>query len=405
MQPVDDSSEPFRFEYDSGVIRYGDGIVAKLEEELERQGFDSSLVVSGTTVGTTPDVVEPVKQGLGDRLGDVFARTTPEKLLDTAYDGLDAMNEADADVLVALGGGSSLDVAKVISTLSAVDQSREAVGETFESKATIPVPDAPLTPIIAIPTTLAGADLSTGAGINANPSASGLVDEPVSGGVSDPRLMPTALFYDPELFATTPQKLLAASAMNGFDKGIETLYAKTATPITDGTATRGLELLQSSLPKLQEDESALGRAVRGIILVQYGIARPGATTLGLIHAFGHALTAHSEIQQGAAHAIVAPHVLEYQFSEADCRRSLIADALGVETSSSASDTAEGIVTSVANIRDALELPSRLRSVDDLDQEMIPTLAETTFDDRLTGNTPSGVEPTVEDLEQILRESW
>lgn len=431
MQPADDSNDPFRFEYDPGVIRYGDGVIADLEDELAKHEFRSALVVSGTTVGTTPEVIEPVKRGLGDRLGGVFARTTPKKLLDTAYDGLDAMRETDSDVLVSLGGGSSLDAAKVISVLSAVDQPREAVGERFESEGTIPVPDASLTPIVAVPTTLAGADLSTGAGVNAGPSVSGLVDEPVSGGVSDPRLMPTAVFYDPELFATTPRELLAASAMNGFDKGIETLYAKTATPITDSTATRGLELLQSSLPELgpnegtkrddpnrtsessdeasemneESDGSALGRAVRGIILVQYGIARPGTTTLGLIHAFGHALTTHSEIQQGAAHAIMAPHALEYQFAHADCRRSRIADALGVGSDDSQSQMGEAVVTAVTNLRDALGLPSRLRSVDDLDRANIPTLAATTFDDSLVGNTPDGVDPTVEELEQILREAW
>jgi hypothetical protein len=70
-------------------------------------------------------------------------------------------------------------------------------------------------------------------------STSGPVAEPASGGISDPQLMPQSVSYDPELFATTPKPILAASAMNGFDKGLETVYARNATPITDARPLGG----------------------------------------------------------------------------------------------------------------------------------------------------------------------
>ncbi|ADQ69231.1 alcohol dehydrogenase, class IV [Halogeometricum borinquense DSM 11551] len=396
-------SDRFRFEYNPGVLQYGAGCVDSLSAELERLGSERALVVSGSTVGTTPAVIEPVTDGLGTKLAGVFAETTPEKRLQTAYDGLEAMEEADADVLVSLGGGSSLDVAKVISVLAADDRDPQAVGAEFGETGTISVPSGSVTPIVVVPTTLAGADLSTVAGVTASPE-SGLVERPVSGGISDPRLMPRATFYDPVLFATTPKQILAASAMNGFDKGIETIYARNATPITDATAVRGLKLLEGGLRQLNEQsvsEKALEPVAQGLLLVQYGISRPGETTLSIIHAFGHALTRSSAVQQGAMHGIIAPHVLSYLFENVAGRRELLAEALCSDVSASAED----IVASVEWVRDALSLPSRLRDVDGPDPAAFPDVAESVLADPFMANAPSGLDPTSEEIADVLRDAY
>jgi len=401
-----DNRDPFRFEYDPGTITYGRDCVADLGAELGRQGLDRALVVCGRTVGSTPDVIDPVKEGLGDRLVGVFDQTTPAKRLSTAFEGTGRMRESDADALVALGGGSSLDVAKVMSVAAASD--REAIAAEFAETGTIPIPENDPTPVVAVPTTLAGADLSILAGVTAAPD-SRLVDEPVGGGIADRRLMPAALFYDPALFATTPRSILAASAMNGFDKGIETLYARTTTPMTDATASRGLELLAEGLPTLAAEDPGdwdLPAILQGIVLVQYGISRPDGTTLSLIHAFGHGLTAHSEIQQGAAHAVVAPHALAALFEQVDGRRRLLAASLGVPTAGRSDDwIAERVVGTVADLRDDLDLPARLRDVPDVDRSTLASIAETTAADSLLANVPEGFEASEEQLRDVLDAAW
>lgn len=240
------------------------------------------------------------------------------------------------------------------------------------------------------------------AGVTATPK-SGL-DEAVSGGISDPRLMPRAIFYDPALFATTPKRILAASAMNGFDKGLETIYARNATPITDATAARGLSLLEGSLKELGEQsisEEILEPIVEGLLLVQYGISRRDGTTLSIIHAFGHGLTRTYDVQQGAAHGIVAPHVLSYLFENADGRRELLAEALVGDGSAAA----EEIVESVERIRDALDLPSRLRDVDGPEPSAFPDVAESILTDSFMENRPRDFDPTVSDIEEVLRNAY
>jgi len=401
-----DGDDSFRFEYDPAVLRYGVDAVAELGDELDAQGFERALVVCGSTVGNTPAVIDPVREGLGDRLGDVFAETTPAKTLSTAYDALEAMERADADVLVSLGGGSSLDVAKVTSVLAADDREPAAVGRELAETGTVSIPDGMLAPIVAVPTTLAGADLSMVAGVTASPDEErGLVDQQVSGGVGDPRLMPRAVVYDPTLVATTPERILAGSAMNGFDKGIETLYAGNATPVTDATAARGLGLMREGLLRLGEDgvdADALKPVLKGLVLVQYGISRPGEGTLSLIHAFGHGLTRTYGVQQGDAHAVVAPHVLRYLFEKVEGRRDLLADALGAED---AKDTGAAVVERVAAVRDALDLPTRLRDVDGPDREELSNVAEDVLADSFVANGPANLDPTAEEIERVLDEAW
>jgi alcohol dehydrogenase class IV len=391
----------FRFEYAPGTIRYGEACVAGLADELDALDAERALVVTGRTVGQSADVMDPVETGLGETHVETFAETTPEKRLGTAFDGADRVEDVDADALVAVGGGSSLDIAKIIAVVAASDQSYDEIRTTFEESGSIAAPEGELLPIVAVPTTLAGADLSMIGGITARN------DGLIRGGVYDERLMPDALFYDPELFRTTPHGVLCASAMNGFDKAIETLYANTATPITDGTAVRALAHLGDGLPALGEgdrDDETMHDVVVGTILAQYGCSRPDGLTLSLIHAFGHGIARGYDVQQGDAHGIIAPHALRYLFEEVDGSRELLAEGLGVEAATR-EGMAEGIVESVIEVRDALGLSTRLRDINDMDESDLPDIARNVHDDGLMPYCPEGLNPTVDELEGVLREAW
>lgn len=393
---------PWRFEYEPATIRFGEGSAAGLSEELDGLGLERALVVSGRTVGTTDAVVEPVRAGLGDRFGAMFAETTAEKRLSTAVAAAERYVETGADCIVGLGGGSSLDLAKMAAIAVGSDRSPAALGSALAETGTLPVPGE-VPPLIAIPTTLAGADLSSGGGVSAS-AEEGLVGASTGGAVWDPSLMPAAIVADPSLVATTPRAILAPSAMNGFDKGIEALYAPTATPITDGTAANGLSLLVDGLPALGEapvTADQLNPIVRGVLLVQYGMSRPGSSTLSLIHAFGHILSAAGP-HQGTTHSVVAPHVLRYVFEGSGGPRPILAAALGV---GGADDEGEAVVRAVADVRDAMGLPSRLRDLDGIQQDDLPNLAAEVLTDDLAGNVPPGVDPDPADMEAVLEAAW
>jgi alcohol dehydrogenase len=388
-----ESGRPFRFAYEPPVIRHGAGSAGDLGGELGAVGYDRALVVCGATVGSRSAVLDPVREGLGERLAGVFDETTPEKRLGTAIACAKRAREADVDVLVGLGGASSLDVARVASALVGTDQSPAALGEQLAATATLPVP-AETTPVVAVPTTLAGGSLSMLAGVSADP-ASGLVDRPVDGGVGDPALMPEIVVFDPELVATTPRPVLAGSAMNGFTKGVEALYASTRTPVTDATATEGLTLLSGALRSVGASEPSvadLDAALRGVMLAQYGVSRPSGTMFSVVHALGHALRIHTNTQLGVAHAVVAPESLAWLFDEVEGRRRLLADALGVDPGGD--DTAEAVVAAVREIRDGLGLPAQLREVDGIERSMLDGVAEMAADSFLrTVDAPSSADAT------------
>ena len=403
MLPIADT---FEYDYQGCEILYGRGRIDDIGAYLGDQGLDDALVVCGSNVGANEDLMTPIRNGLGDRLAGVFDGTTPAKRVETAFDLLDARAEVGADVLVAVGGGSSLDVARQATVLDADGRDLGTLRADAETGPEALGPLAPHTdpsiPFVVIPTTFAGADVSTGGSLEVLDADASPTGQPLT--VSGSGAMPIADLADPALFETTPQSALAGSAMNGFNKGIETPYAADATPVSDAAAIHGLRLLSDALPRVAGDrpggEDATDRAVVGALLVQLD------RKISVIHAFGHGFARRYDVQQGDVHAIVAPHVLAYLFDEIDASRRALAAGLGVETEGRDDDAiAEDVVEAVAAVRDALPAPSRLRELPEADEDDFPAIAEFIAADWSMERAPEGLDATTEAIEGVLRAAW
>ncbi|WP_277555514.1 iron-containing alcohol dehydrogenase family protein [Halobaculum limi] len=390
---------PFAFDYDPGAIHYGRGCIADIGDALADRGLDTALIVCGSSVGGNADLMDAVEAGLGDRLVEVFAGTTPEKRLREAARAVERADDLGVDAFVPVGGGSSLDVATVAAVLRARGLSLEDARAEVRDTGGIATPDDPasLTPLVPVPTTLAGADLSVIAGISAEIDDGEGGTEVVSSGVGGTALMPTALFYDPALFETTPAGVLAGSAMNGFDKAIESLYSCNRTAVTDATATRAIRLLADGLPAMTDDETAMDRAVAGIVLAQYGISRPGEMTINVVHAYGHGLRDAFGIQQGLAHATVAPHAIR-AMADAGVDLSILSSAFEV-------DSVEDAVTELERVRDELGLPARLSEVEGVDEAGLDEAARVTAEDSLLAYGPDGYDLSEADARAVLDDAF
>lgn len=399
MLPIADR---FDSEYDGCDVLYGRGRAADLGDYLADRGVDGALVVCGSNVGANDALMDPIRAGLGDRHAGTFDGTTPEKRAETAFDLLEAAATADADALVAVGGGSSLDVARQASVIAADGRDLAALeSEAREGSIDPPTAD-PAFPVVAIPTTFAGADLSAGGSLEVLSADASPTGQPltVSGSV-----MPVADLLDPDLFETTPRSVLAGSAMNGFDKGIETVYARDASPVSDATAVHGIRLLSGSLPVVAGDRAgdaaaAMDRAVAGTLLVQID------RKISVVHAFGHGFARRYDVQQGAIHAVVVPHVLAYLFEEVDAGRRALAAGLGIDAEGRDDDAvAEAVVDAVAGVRDALPVPNRLRDVDAVREDDLPAVAEFIAEDPPMERAPAGIDASPERIEGVLRGAW
>ena len=260
-------TEPFAFDYSPAEIRYGRGAVGELESLLAAHDRSRALVVCGSNTGANRALMDPIEAGLGDAHAGTFDGTTPEKRLREAVALADRARAVDADAFVPVGGGSSLDVATVAAVLLADDRDEATAREQVRETGGLAAPAGERPALVPVPTTLAGADLSSIAGISVATD-----DGVVASGVGDPGLMPEAVVYDPASFETTPQSVLAGSAFNGLNKAVESTYTASRTPVTDATARRALAYLGDALPSLFDgdgyDTAALDRAVAGVILAQ-----------------------------------------------------------------------------------------------------------------------------------------
>jgi len=396
MLPVTDA---FRFDYFGSDVVYGRGAIADLGGYLAERDLTDALVVCGPHVGANDALMAPLRRGLGDRLVGTFAETTPAKTAETVFDGIAVMRDREPDVLVGVGGGSSLDVARQMSAFAADGRPLSAFrAAAREGRADPPKPSASQVPVVVVPTTFAGADISDSGSIRFLEPAESPTGQPfrVHGSTT-----PVAMVYDPDLFETTPDGALARSAMNGFDKPLETVYARTATPHTDATAVHALRHLRAGYRGLAAgDPAAMDRAVVGMILAQF------RRQISVIHALGHAFSARYPVQQGLLHAVLAPHVLRYLLGEIDARRELLALGLGVDaTALDDAELAGAIVDSVVEVRDSFDLPTRLREVEAVDPADFPALARFAVDDYVMALAPRDLDPTVEAFVGVLEAAW
>ena len=396
-------ADAFDHEHRGCELLFGRGRVADLGDRLAAEGLDRALVVCGSNVGANDDLMDPIREGLGERHAGTFDGTTPGKRIEEATAALEAAQEVDADVLVGVGGGSSLDVARQAPLLAADDRSvadlRKEPDETGSVEGFTADPDLAT---VVIPTTFAGADVSTGGSLELFAADESPTGQPITVSGS---AWPVLDVLDPALFETTPTSVLAGSAMNGFNKGIETPYAADASPASDAPAIHGLRFLADALPKVAGDggeatPEAMERAVAGIALVQLD------RKVSVVHAFGHGFARRYDVQQGDVHAVVVPHVLAYLFAEVDGARRALAEGLGVDHAGRDDEAvAADVVSAVTEVRDALDVPRRARDLPGADESDIPAIAAFIADDPPMERAPAGLDGSAERIEEALREAW
>lgn len=398
MVPV---PEPFEYTHRGCDLVYGRGCIDRLAGYLAGKDLERAMVVCGSNVGSNDELMGMIEEALAGKLARVFDETTPEKRIQTVFAGIEAADEATVDVVVGLGGGSSLDVARQISVFANDDRSLADVREeASEGEVEPPTADAAneRLPVVVVPTTLAGADLSGGGSVEVLAADEAPTAYPVRAGGS---VTPVADFVDPVLFETTPVTVLEGSAMNGFNKGLETVYARDAHLVSDATAIHSLRLLAGALPAIRSfDTDVVDRAVAGTLLGQLN------RKVSVIHAFGHGFSRLYDVQQGVVHAVVTPDILDYIFETVDANRRVLAESFGTDTAGKSDGwVADAVVGEITAMLDQFDLPTRLRDVPETREEDLPEIAEFIHDDSPMSRTPAGLDPDPGEIEAVLREAW
>lgn len=255
-------------------VEFGAGSIGNLPREIDALGLRRVLVLS--TPGQH-DLAQRVEYSLGDRAVGVHARARMHVPIEVAREARETATKLDADGCVAVGGGSTIGLGKAIALESDL-------------------------PIIAVPTTYAGSEMTP---------VWGLTDNGQKRTGTDPRVLPRSVVYDPELTRSLPVDTSVVSGMNALAHAVEALYAPDASPIISLMAEEGARALAHALPAMSanpSDMDARSEALHGAWLCG---ACLGATTMSLHHKLCHLLGGTFGLPHAETHTVVLPHVLAH----------------------------------------------------------------------------------------------
>lgn len=366
---------------------FGAGSRAVLADEIKKRGFKKAFVVTDNDLvkfGVAGQVTSVLKNaGIPFQ---VFSDVKQNPTVNQVKAGGIEFTASGADVIVAIGGGSSIDTAKAIGIIATNPEftnvvSLEGVADTKNKSI----------PIIAIPTTAGtAAEVTINYVITDEENIKKMV-------CVDPNAIPILSVVDAELMLTMPSGLTAATGMDALTHAIEGYITKGAWEMSDMFELKAIEMIAKYLPEAVENPSNV-EARNGMAVAQY-IAGMGFSNvgLGLVHGMAHPLGAHFDIPHGVANALLLPIVMKYNSTSCIDKYGDIAKAMGVKTFGySKIEVAHAAVDAVKTLALKVGIPERLRDLN-VTEESLEKLALSAFNDICTPGNPR--EPT---LVEILR---
>jgi alcohol dehydrogenase class IV len=289
---------PFTYIARPARVLFGAGTLQQLPAEVDRLGARKAIVLS------TPEQrasAQQVADLLGARAAGIFDRAVMHVPIETAREAREVARRLGADCAVAIGGGSTTGLGKAIALDSGL-------------------------PILAIPTTYAGSEMTP---------IYGITEAGLKKTGKDARVLPRTVIYDPELTLGLPLVMSVTSGINAIAHAAEGLYAVDGNPIMDLMAQEGIAALGRALPAITKnprDVEARGDALYGAWLCGTVLGNVG---MALHHKLCHTLGGSFNLPHAETHTVVLPHALAYNAAAAPQAMERIARALGAQSAARA----------------------------------------------------------------------
>ncbi|SHJ05642.1 iron-containing alcohol dehydrogenase [Desulfofundulus thermosubterraneus] len=376
----------------AGTIITGRGSLGRIAGEVKNLGATKILLVTDPVLLKT-GLVDKVKEALaptGLEIG-LFSEVEPEPRLQVVTKCQEAIKEGGYDLLVAVGGGSSMDVAKAASIL----MTNPGTIKDYLGVNLVPNPGIP---VIAVPTT-------AGTGSEVTPIAIlSDVDEQLKKGVVSPYLLPKVAIVDPELTVTMPPHITAATGMDALTHAVEAYISVNATTITDTLALEAIRLIARHLRTAvangehmeARENMAMASLLAGIAFANAGVAA--------VHALAYPLGAQFHIPHGVANAVLLPYVMESNLLGALPRFKIMALAMGEKVEELPDrEAADKFIEAIKQLSTDIRIPLHLRDLG-VTAEAIPDMAEGAIKvTRLLANNPRKL--TVDDIREIYERAF
>jgi alcohol dehydrogenase len=374
-------------------VLFGNGAAKETGSYLEEFDVERPLVITDENVRSA-GVLDPVLDSIEAVVGDyaVFDGVVPDPTDAVVHDAADAFDATDADGLVGVGGGSSIDTAKAASIVASNG------GHILEYEGSGNVAKDP-PPTIYMPTT-SGSGSEVGNWCIVRDSGTDIKEE-----IGDVGLLADLAVIDPSLTASAPAPVKAHTGLDVLAHAVEAFVSINAQSQTSALAIDSIEKVGRFLPRAVEyrdgDDEALSKMARASS--QAGMAFNGAG-LGAVHAISHQIGGQFGVSHGLVNAILLPYVMEYNLQLVPDEMVTIAEALGENVDSDAPARREGYkaVRAARKLADSVRIPETLAETD-VDPASFPELAADAMDDgSLTGN-PRATHQT--DIEGILQRAY
>ena len=373
------------------VSYFGPGARKELPGVVARLGFKKALVVTDKGLmkfGVAKQVTDVLDEAHIPY--DIYDEVKANPTVTNVKDGVKALKAAQADFIIALGGGSSMDTAKGIGIVSNNPEFSDVVsleGVADTKKKTVP--------IIALPTTAGTAAETT---INYV-----IIDESKQKKMVcvDPNDIPIVAIVDAELMYSLPKSLTASTGMDAMTHAIEGLITKAAWELSDMFEIKAIEMIHRYLPiAVEEPTNPIGRD--GMAVAQYvaGMAFSNVG-LGVDHSMAHPMSALHDVPHGVACAILLPTVMRFNAPAALDKYVDIAKAIGVyKEGMTKEEAAEAACNEIEALSRKVGIPQHLSDLGIYEKD-IDALADQAFADVCTPGNPREV--TRDDIVQLYRQ--
>lgn len=383
--------------------------LSQLGTEVKRQNAQRAFVVCGRTVATKTNLLDRLREQLGPRFAGVFDTMDKDSTWPAVERGTAAARAADADLLIAVGGGSVIVGTRVIAVLLGEP------GDPFELMTQYPegkpaysprllAPKPPIINVVTTPTTAM------------NRAGSGLKNEDLDHRMEfyDPKTRPVALFWDAEALLSAPAELIRSTATTTFSSALRALGSRDMNPLVEGDRQQAFRLLHRSLPKImtEPDNAALRIDLCTAAFLEnraadddQGRRRGRDTTSASAYALATALhIRYDHVWQGESTSSVMPVVTRLTPPDEVDVAARIAEALGVwREGMSSREAAEATADRLEAIYRDVGMPTRVHELD-IPQADLPLLAQDTLKN-FNANPGLRADDYQEQMLKLLQAAW
>lgn len=370
----------------------GIGSVNELPDIIRKLGKNKALIVTDEGI-VKAGICERIKNILEEKniANGCFDKVEPDPRIEIVYEGLKAVKKGNYDVLIGLGGGSSLDIAKVVSIMAT------NTGDITRYLGIDNIPKAGIDTVL-IPTT-------AGTGSEVTPIAV-LSDkkEHLKKGVVSDKLYAKAALIDPELMTSLPPHITAYTGIDALTHAIETYTNKFSQPFVDTIALQAIRLIGQNLRKAVSNGKDIEARYNMSLASLYGGMCLGPVNTAGVHALAYPLGGTFDVPHGIANSLLLPYVMEFNFTANLEKYANIAAALGENIEGlSLSQAAERSVKAVVQLSRDIGIISRMRDLNILEDAIDDMAAGAMKVTRLLNNNPREI--TEADAKQIYKKAY